>query len=437
MKSKAIIYIVTAICATLFMGCDDRHVPDIDKGSDKVELLLKPAVSARATRKEPIITTGDNFQPFPRQDYYERDGLGTFDFGLFVCDPSSGGSEPYKLPDWKQYDKDLIKLSMQPLDLVPDDYNCEEEEGSYIPLRNDYNNIIGIYQQKARDSNEWGWQYNHINFKRNKIYLRKNKPASIFAYYPYVAIASPKEEAYENPRWVPVLSGYTDYLVAKPVTISEEATKAGKTEAVLEFTHVFTCIQVNMYAKYQVGDANGGRIMLVSMTLNDSKKRLSRGGFMDVTKFEENSNLPVIKYVYHKCNKTDRITSKNIVPIIIGCVKDKDGATEEPSRIFIAMPQPEYIKVDGKEYEGDMTLSFEYTVNNPGFNPEDPKIYKGRSTFTIPRKIKNKKTGKEEKIRFVPGQRYIFNIVVDNSLEFAPISNDDCWIEEEPIKVVI
>ena len=433
MKSKAIIYLVTAVCATLFMGCDDSHVPDIDKGSDEVELLLKPAMSARTTRKEPIITTGDDF---PRQDYYERDGLGTFDFGLFVCDPSSGGREPYKLPDWKQYDKDLIELSKEPLDLVPDDYNCEETEDSYIPLRNDYNNIIAIYQQKASESKEWGWLYNHINFKRNKIYLRKNKPASIFAYYPYVAIASPKEEAYENPRWVPVLSGYTDYLVAEPVEITKEQTKAGTTTASLKFHHVFTCVQVNMYAKYQVGDASGGRIMLVSMTLNDSKKRLSRGGFMDVTEFHVDSKLPTFKYVYHEYNKTDKITSKNIVPIIIGCVKDRDGATEEPSRIFIAMPQPEYIK-NGGEYEGDMKLSFEYTVNNPGFNPEDPKIYKGRSTFTIPSKIKNKKTGREERIRFIPGQRYIFNIVVDNSLEFAPISNDDCWIEEEPIKVVI
>lgn len=459
----------------LILGCEKTGIPDRQK-DDMVELSIDLQLGTPRTRYEPILPPSDNsggsvdFVPFPsNQDYYPF-----FDFGMFVCEPY-----PINGPSQKrQYKPDFINSDLKKDDiayssLVESDYNLDEKVEWYKPQLNHYNNFKAQFNVPVLENKDGKttvkWEFNFTNFERDKLFIRSDRESKVFAYYPFTYIPNPSSVTeggqsgeresvyYQNPQYVPVISGYHDYLVAEPLTIKKNEAKAGvgTYKVVLKFHHVFTCIQVNMYAKHNVGTPEQGFVYLKSMTLHDAKAdsdssgRLSKGGWMDITELDDQNHLPIRNNFYDNCNSTESITSINKpMSLAIPTLKEyndakKHGEKLPSATIFIAMPQPEYLK-DGAVYEKeDMYLTFKYAVRKDPDLPidldgdEDKEYIDGIDKFYIPKEYIPKGGGDKKPMKLEPGHRYIFNIVIDNSVRFAPISQEDCWIEEEEIEIKI
>lgn len=170
---------------------------------------------------------------------------------------------------------------------------------------------------------------------------------------------------------------------------------------------------------------------------------------MDITELDDQNHLPIRNNFYDNCNSTESITSINKpMSLAIPTLKEyndakKHGEKLPSATIFIAMPQPEYLK-DGAVYEKeDMYLTFKYAVRKDPDLPidldgdEDKEYIDGIDKFYIPKEYIPKGGGDKKPMKLEPGHRYIFNIVIDNSVRFAPISQEDCWIEEEEIEIKI
>lgn len=213
--------------------------------------------------------------------------------------------------------------------------------------------------------------------------ILKEEPLDIYAYYPWVSGA-------DDLTAIPFLSGEDDWMTALPVRLSAEDTKS-EVQTRLDFRHLMTCIEVRINCRYD------GSITLTSMTLSDSKSRLVPSGTFDCT--EEDLSKAV------------------------ECDASTSSLTVSPRRnlrsgywisAYFIMPAVENLELE----EGEMKISFVFN-NIPG-----------ETEFLLPAKMK---VGAAEQTvtEFKQGYKYIYSLMLDNTMDFIPVGVEKDWTTEE------
>jgi hypothetical protein len=256
-----------------------------------------------------------------------------------------------------------------------------KNDGSKEPQIKGYGNLKAEYLT-ADGVNSWsfypfGSDVNSVN----RLYVMKNRAINVYAYHPWVASA-------DDLTAIRFASGEVDWMIAEPLILDESDTR-NDIVAPLAFKHLMTCIQVDIRCLYK------GSIKVTSMTLNDKKGRLIPSGTFD-------------------CTKSDPDQALNLGTPSSSIVLRPNRSLNGQSYVsfYIMMPPVSGLDLADKE----MTLSFEFN----GIDAE--------TDFVIPATMSGSSQEIEE---FKRGYKYIYQLTLDNTIDFIPKGIEPLWTEKE------
>lgn len=268
---------------------------------------------------------------------------------------------------------------------------CQHEDTptAFTPAMSGYGNLLASLGVEAISENEWRdiWKYTFDGTTHDILSVQRNKAVDIYAYYPHTASAS-------VPTAVPFTTGDTDWMWARPVTLTDSQLSGSSVETPLQFSHAMTCLRVRIRCKYN------GNVQLTSMTLTDTEGRLYKAGSMNIVDQELNLS---------EADKTGELTLTYADKTVTTSFKD----------FCILMPPVE--NYANEQFE----LSFVFN------NIAAQTTFKIPSTMTSP-----DASGETVTITaFEAGKRYTYNLTLDNTMTFEPIGIDDEWITVEDIEM--
>lgn len=244
-----------------------------------------------------------------------------------------------------------------------------------------YSNLKAEYL-KADGVNSWSFYPFGSGVKPvGNLFVMKKRAIDVYAYHPWVAGA-------DDMTAIHFVSGEDDWMIAQPVKLDESDTE-NDIVVPLAFKHLMTCIQVNIKCLYK------GSIKVTSMTLTDEKGRLIPSGTFD-------------------CTEPDPDLALNLGPPSSSIVLRPNRSLNGQSYVsfYIMMPPVSGLDLADKE----MTLSFEFN----GIDAE--------TDFVIPPTM----SGSSQEIKeFKRGYKYIYNLTLDNTIDFIPKGIEPLWTENE------
>ena len=252
--------------------------------------------------------------------------------------------------------------------------------GTFEEQMTPFRNMKSELSVGADDEIHWNYHVYGDEERYDVIHIMKARSADVYAYYPW-------NDEVEDVRVVPFISGQDDWMWASPINLTEDETNTdSQITKSLEFTHAMTCIEVNIRCLYR------GNVRLTSMTLTDNaaEPRLIPGGTMNTVNGELTNDSPVKSsmispdvYLTHQASGTSFYI---IMPSV--------GNDSEP------------LDLENKPME----LSFVFN----GIN--------GKTTFPIPSEM-----GGAELKSFKRGYKYVFQLVLDNKMDFKPVGVESEW----------
>ncbi|MDR2129903.1 MAG: fimbrillin family protein [Odoribacteraceae bacterium] len=271
--------------------------------------------------------------------------------------------------------------------------NHEATPSLFTPVMTGYGNLEANVDVTADGPNmryDWSYRVDGTTFY-NTLGVRQGTNFDIYACHPHVPGAA-------KPTEIPFTSGQTDWMVAHHDNF---ATTPGQTEATanLTFSHVMTCIQVNITCRYI------GSVILSKMTLIDT----DGNGLYSSGKINACTAPGPGSLVLDPATRADRIS-----------IEPNATLNNYSTRSFyIIMPEVAWPdEVDDNEL-GRFVLSFVYngTVD-------------GEDVFPLPRTIRNTTNTDDVTINaFETGKCYIYNLRLDNQIHFESMEVSDTWPE--------
>lgn len=251
-----------------------------------------------------------------------------------------------------------------------------QKDSKTVPQIEGFDNLKSEYLI-ADGMNNWKYYpFGTDQDSETTLHVLQKRPIDIYAYYPWVSDAT-------DITAISFDSGQDDWMIAAPVKMDAEDTES-EVHVRLDFQHIMTCIEVGITCLYE------GSISLTSMTLTDSKGRLVASGTFDCT--------------------TGQITGASGSSITISPNMALRGGYRIP--VYIIMPSVSGLDLSA----GEMTLSFMFN----GIDAE--------TKFILPAKM----NGSTESVtEFKKGYRYIYNLTLDNTMDFIPVGVEKLWTTEE------
>lgn len=228
------------------------------------------------------------------------------------------------------------------------------------------------------------WTYYPFGIEKEgetSLHILRQRSVDLYAYHPWVS-------GVDDITRIPFVSGEDDWMIAVPVHLSEEDT-AGPLTRTLEFQHLMTCLEVRIQCKYE------GSITLTSMTLTDSKGRLVASGTFDCTSTDLSS----------------AVTGESANTIVVSPKRSLRGGYWQS--VYIIMPPVSGLDLSDNE----MKLSFIF--NN----------IEAETEFYLP-PIMNVGGINQTITAFQRGHKYIYNLTLDNTMDFRPVGVEQQWTNE-------
>ncbi len=273
----------------------------------------------------------------------------------------------------------------------------DEAGMAFRPQQSGYRNIrTTLYVTgKTSEENEYDWTYHFDGKDHKSLSVLNGRGVEVYAYHPYV-------DGGTDLSAIAFESGQYDWMYA----FSKIDAVGGGTSCTvpLKFHHAMTCIQVRMKMKY---NAN---IKLTSMTLTDGGgRRLCERGTMNLIDDPDNGLIPG-ELALSPEGMSDMIT-----------ISPDESLINTFTDFCIIMPEVKDI------YPGDFTLSFRFdglAAQSVFRLPEEMNVRNSDGTYT-----RTTVTG------FEKGKRYVFQMMLDNNMQFTPIGVFD--MDETPVDIEI
>jgi len=244
-----------------------------------------------------------------------------------------------------------------------------------------YSNLKAEYL-KADGVNSWSFYPFGSGVKPvGNLFVMKKRAIDVYAYHPWVAGA-------DDMTAIRFVSGEDDWMIAQPMKLDESDTE-NDIVVPLAFKHLMTCIQVNIKCLYK------GSIKVTSMTLTDEKGRLIPSGTFDCTEPDP-----------------DKALKRGAASSTIVLRPDRALNGQSWVSFYIMMPSVEGLDLTEKE----MRLSFEFNG------------IKAETDFVIPATMSD---STQEIKEFKRGYKYIYNLTLDNTIDFIPKGIEPLWTENE------
>lgn len=336
-------YILPIILSLTAVSCSDSpEAPPVNE-EELIRLELNPVIAANAETTRTAVNSKNG-----------QLAKGTYKFGVFIY--RFKDNDPTK--EHNPHNKSLI-------------------------------NFLAEYTVNDKNSS---WQYTIDEYVYDFLAVQSGIPYDVYAYFPYTDEAS-------DPENIPFDSSKAeDWLVCDKVLVSADQTSDtnGKITVPLNFTHLMTCIEVNVRTKYNTNP------YIKSATLSDSKSRIGMKGRINLLK-------DTIK-VDDKADKIEQ-TYGNLYLT----------TTNQPFQFIF--PAIEGVNIGDLKF----TLTYQKRFDN------DKRVY--TSEYTLPLTFTDGKTV----TKLESGKKHVYNLVLDHVFTFEgmAIEEEGEWKTEDKSDLII
>ncbi|MCM1138152.1 MAG: fimbrillin family protein [Duncaniella sp.] len=322
--------ILPIILPLTFVSCSDTPEAPHYNEAESIHLELNPIIAPTAERTRAAVSSSNG-----------KLSKGSYNFGVYI---------------YRFVDNDTTK--------------------SHYPHNESLINFLAKYNTDGTNSS---WQYNIDDYIYNFLSVQPGIPYDVYAYHPYTNEAV-------NPERVPFDTSKTDdWLVSDKVLVKANQTNGvnDKITVPLKFSHIMTCLQINVRTKYETYP------YVTKVTLSDSKSRIVTKGHINILTKEITAD--------EEASMIEQTYGGNLYLI-------KSGS----SFLYIF---PEINNVE----EGDLKFKLTYQKRNSEDKQQLSTEYTLPFSFSDGNKI----------VSLERGKKYVYNLMLDHVFTFDGIAIDE------------